>query len=420
MAGGPLTVEQALTAIRERVRPLAATTVDLADALHRVLAEPVAADLDSPPFDKALVDGFAVRSADLTGPGPVTLRIAAELFAGQARSEPVEPGTCVSIMTGAPLPPGADSVVMHERTVRLGPDRVTIPTPVPSGQNRFLRGREMRAGDVVLEPGQTLNAAALGLLAAVGRTQVPIRPAPTVAVVPTGDELVEPGQVPGPGQIRNTNALTLATLIRSLGYPARPEPIVRDRAEALRLRFRELLEGTAVSPPVSVLIVSGGVSAGKLDLVPAAFEAVGVEPVFHKVRIKPGQPLWFGVGQARPGLGRALVFGLPGNPVSGVVNVLRFVGPALDVLAGQPSPALDLPLAVLAEPFRHQGDRPTYHPVTVDDLPDGRRQIRPLAWAGSPDLRALARAQGFAAFPAGDHEHPAGSLVPLLAWPGRV
>ncbi len=420
MLPGPLSVEEALRRILDAATPLPAVDLDAADALGGILAEPVHADLDSPPFDKALVDGFAVRSTDLTGAGAVTLQITSEVLAGQWPATPVQPGSCASIMTGAPIPPGADAVVMHERTERIDATTVRLSGPVPAGQNRFPRGREMAAGELVLPEGRALNAAAIGLLAAVGRTRVRVVRRPVVALVPTGDELVEPGQVPGLGQIRNSNAATLAALVRSLGYPAQAGPIVRDDAQALRDRFRSLLDGSDAEGRPSVILISGGVSAGKLDLVPAALEAVGVEPRFHRVAIKPGKPLWFGVGARSGGGGRTLVFGLPGNPVSGVVNVLRFVQPALAILAGGPRHIHELPTGILAVPVTHRGDRPTYHPAWIERAEDGRSLLRPLPWAGSPDLRSLAQADGFIAIPAGDAEYPAGHPLPFLPWPGRA
>ncbi len=206
-----LTVDEALRAVLERVGPLPPRSRPPVEALGCVLAEDVTADLDLPPFDKALVDGFAVRAADLHGDDP-WLTIGEEITAGRTPTRPLGPREAAAIMTGAPLPPGADAVVMIEQTqCREGGVLVEVET-VRSGQNRLVRGREMRAGEIVLRRGVRLNAARLGLLASVGRTEVTVVPRPRVAIVPTGDELVEPDQVPGPGQIRNSNAVMLQAL----------------------------------------------------------------------------------------------------------------------------------------------------------------------------------------------------------------
>jgi molybdopterin molybdotransferase len=406
-----LTVEEARRIVLEHARPLGdlAQTVPL-NAENRVLGEEVRADLDSPPFDKSLVDGYAVRSADLAEPGPTPLAIVDEITAGRTPSRALGPGLCARIMTGAPLPEGADAVVMHERTELLGDGRVAVPGPVAPGENRLLRGAEMRAGEVVLRPGRRLGAPEHGVLASVGRLTIRVRTAPELLVVTTGDELVEVGETPGPGQIRNSNAWLLRALLRDAGHPRVRSATVGDDLDALRRVF-----GGAVEPDanVDVLAVSGGVSEGTLDLVPRALEEVGVRQVFHKVRLKPGKPLWFGVGPERGDRPPVLVFGLPGNPVSGLVGSLLFVIPALNVLAGleRPGPCtLRLPLAGT---YRHRGERATYHPARLV-VRDGLTAVEPLPWAGSPDLLAVSRSDGFAAFPPGDRSYEGGEALDFL------
>jgi molybdopterin molybdotransferase len=283
---------------------------------------------------------------------------------------------------------------------------VVIDDPgVAPGRNRMPRGREMRAGEVVLERGEVLNAARLGLLASVGRSRVAVVPRPRVSVVSTGDELVDPDQFPGPGQIRNSNATVLRALSAGFGADAGTLPIAPDEPVALR---ESLARGLAAD----VLLITGGVSAGNRDLVPEALAALGVARVFHKIRLKPGKPLWFGVGPGRDAGGPPpLVFGLPGNPVSGVVGFVLFVRPALDALAARPGPADRTVAARLATRFDHSGDRPTYHPARR--VADG--SVEPLdGWAGSADLRTVARADGFAVFPAGDRSYQPGEIVRFL------
>lgn len=400
-----ITVDEALEAVLTRSCPLSAKRVPLINALGCTLAEDVSADIDLPPFDKALVDGYAVRSADFAEPDRL-FRIGEEITAGQYPTRPLAIREAAAIMTGAPLPLGADAVVMIERTERAGESVVVHEPVVRAGMNRLTRGRELRAGDVVSKRGERLTAARLGLLASVGRTEVHVVPRAQIAIVPTGDELVEPDRVPGPGQIRNSNALVLEAL--ALGSDAFPRcsSIAPDEPEAL-------LEALGRGLSSDVLVITGGVSAGNRDFVPQTLERLGVTRVFHKVRLKPGKPLWFGVGPTRgDGRSGALVFGLPGNPVSVVVGFLLFVRPALHALAGRPVPRLDRRFPI-ARPFSHSGDRPTYHPALLVEGPSGVA-IDPLEWAGSADLRTVAAADGFAGFPAGDHDYRAGDVVDFL------
>ncbi len=407
-----LTVEAALEAVLEQARRLPARAEPLERALRSVLAEDVVADIDLPPFDKSLVDGYAIRTDDLTSEDR-RFRIGEMITAGQTPSRPLGLREAAVIMTGAPVPPGCDAVVMHERT-RLEGESVWLEEPeVHAGQNILPRGREMCAGDVVLTAGTILKPAHLGVLASVGRTPVRVV-RPRVAVVPTGDELVEPDQTPGPGQIRNSNTIMLRALAIEEGAEAESLPTAPDEPVELRRILAQGLDS-------DVLIITGGVSAGQRDLVPGVLEDLGVRRVFHKVRLKPGKPLWFGIGAPRPGLPGPLVFGLPGNPVSGLVGFLLFIRPALAVLASRPRPASGTLEARLAKGFRHRGDRPTYHPVRLvaSGLGDGSPwttpfEIETLAWAGSADLRTAADAAGFAAFPAGDRDYQPGEIVGFL------
>jgi molybdopterin molybdotransferase len=411
-----LTIDEALRSVLDEARPLSPRPLPLDRALGRELGEDVAADIDLPPFDKALVDGYAVRSGDLRGPGR-RLRLGESIMAGQTPTRPLAPGEAAVVMTGAPVPEGCDAVVMHERTE---PDDggVRIDEPeIRPGQNILPRGREMRAGEIVLTTGTVLGPAHLGVLASVGQTW-PRVVQPTISILSTGDELVDPDQVPGPGQIRNSNAVMLQALARADGANAEVMPIVADEPTELRSMLQFGLQA-------DVLLITGGVSAGQRDLVPEALEALGVRRVFHKVRLKPGKPIWFGVGRPReagdegiasnekhrPG---ALVFGLPGNPVSGLVGYLLLVRPALAILSHRPPPPPPMP-ARLARPFRHRGDRPTYFPARMLILPGADPpEIETLDWSGSADLRTVASADGFAAFPAGDRDYAPGEIVGFL------
>ena len=247
------------------------------------------------------------------------------------------------------------------------------------------------------------------MLASVGRSQVKVL-RPHVAILPTGDELVEPEKTPGPGQIRNSNALMLQALAIEEGATAETLPVAPDEPAQLRAA----LEGGLGA---DLLIVTGGVSAGQRDLVPATLEAIGVRPVFHKVRLKPGKPLWFGVGPPRAESAGTLVFGLPGNPVSGLVGFLLFIKEALAVMAGKPARGRRILEARLTRGFTHRGDRPTYHPARLVDGNAGHSGspfMETLDWSGSADLLTVARADGFAVFFAGDREYAPGEIVGFL------
>jgi molybdopterin molybdotransferase len=402
-----LSVSQAQALILHEARPRPPEAVPLGPAaLGAVLAEDVASDLDMPPYDKALMDGYAVRAADLAD-GRAALPVVEEITAGRVPRHALGPGQASRIMTGAPVPAGADAVVMVERTRLLEDGRVLVEgRPPRAGDNVLPRGREMRRGEVILAAGAELRPQELGLLAAVGRTEARVVPAPRVAVLSTGDEVVEAGEAPGPGQIRNSNGPMLVALAARAGARPRYLGIARDRLDSLRPLVEDGLRD-------DVLVLSGGVSAGKLDLVPGVLQEAGVTARLHKVEMKPGKPAFFGT-RDRDGR-RALVFGLPGNPVSALACFALFVRPALRRLAGHVNPGTEPVNATLAEDFAYRTDRPTYHPAHLE-VAEGRYVVRAVPWFGSADLRGLARANALLVLPAGDHQHRAGgafAVVPL-------
>jgi len=404
-----LTVALALDAVLEHARALPAAPCPLEMALGCVLAEDVVADADSPPFDKALVDGYAVRSAELGG-ADRTLGLGEVITAGRTPTRVLGQREAALVMTGAPIPPGCDAVVMQERVRSLDGVVVVEEATIRPGQNVLPRGREMKAGEVVAARGSVLAPARLGVLASVGRVAVKVVPRPRAAIVPTGDELVEPGERPGPGQIRNSNAVMLHGLAIQAGAWAESLPIAADDPPRLRQLLGRGLDA-------DLLLVTGGVSTGQCDLVPATLEALGARRVFHKVRLKPGKPLWFGIGPPRGDGPGALVFGLPGNPVSVLVSFLLFVRPALAALAGKKQAAPDLREVRLARGFSHRGDRTTYYPsrlVARDDGPTDYPYLETLDWSGSADLRTVTVADGFAVFPAGDRDYESGEIVRFL------
>ncbi len=401
-----LTVAEAQAIVLRTARPLTPVDCPLSAAsLGAVLAEDVTSDLDMPPFDKAMMDGYAVRSADLAT-GRATLPVIEEVMAGRTPSRPLGPGQATRIMTGAPIPAGADAVVMVERTRLDGGQVVIEDRPPQPGQNIMPRGREMRCGETVLTAGSLLRPQELGVLATVGRTSARLYPAPRVAVLSTGDEIVEAGERPESGQIRNGNGPMLCAQVARAGGVPHSLGIARDRLDSLRPLVAEGLR-------FDVLLLSGGVSAGQLDLVPGVLAEAGVQPHFHKVAMKPGKPVFFGSQSAQPQAAPALVFGLPGNPVSALVCFELFVRPALRRLAGHGDPGPFVVPATLAEEFVYRTDRPTYHPAVLELAASGWH-VRAVPWYGSPDLRGLTRANAFVVFQPGPERRQQGEVFEVL------
>jgi molybdopterin molybdotransferase len=399
-----LSVDESLKLVLGHAQTLLPVPALQADVRGRVLAEAIISDIDSPPHDKSIVDGYALIAADVT-PGKELL-VLEEVTAGTVPTRVVEPGTAIRIMTGAPLPHGADAVVMVEQTTLSG-DRVQISRfPVRAGQNIMRKAASLARGEVVLQPGKVMRAIEIGLLAEVGRETVQVVPQPQVAVIATGNELVSAGSVPGPGQIRNSNGPLLQGLIGQAGGMGIPLGIARDDAADLKLLI-------ALGLKRDVLLLSGGVSAGVLDLVPEVLVELGVEQVFHKVNLKPGKPLWFGVKRHADSGRQTLVFGLPGNPVSGLVCFELFVRPAIEKLSGRDPRGLARINAKLTQDHQQRGDRPTFWPAVLDR--EGQpRAVTPLPWKGSGDLRTLTEANCLAYFPSGDCTFRAGDNVEAL------
>jgi molybdopterin molybdotransferase len=400
-----LSVAEARRLILAQCRPLPGELLPLGpDALGRVLAETVAADVDMPPFDKAAMDGYAVRAADLPS-GKGVLTVIEEVRAGQTPRHSLQPGQACNIMTGAPVPEGADAVVVVEHTKAHG-DRVEIDSRPPQpGQNIIPRGKEMRLGEAILPAGSVLRPQALGLLAVVGRAAALQVPRPRVAVLATGDELIDPPAAPGPGQIRNSNApMLLAQAARAGGEPL-ALGIARDNSESLTLGISEGLR------KADLLVLSGGVSAGKADIVPGILQQQGVVSHFHKVEMKPGKPLFFGTHEDAGS--RRLVFGLPGNPVSSLVCFELFLRPAVHRLAGLPDWDVGPVQASLKADFRYRTDRPTYHPARLELTAQGWR-VEPVSWFGSSDLRPFLGANALVVLAAGDHLYQAGQSLDAI------
>jgi len=399
-----VSVEEAQAAILEAVTPLDPHRCALSHAvLGQVLAEDVVSDVDQPPFDKAMMDGYAVRVADFAE-GRAELQVVEEITAGRMPTRPVGPGGASRIMTGAPIPEGADAVVMVERSEMVAENRVRLVEPkIAVGMNVLRLGREMRVGETILSAGRSIRPQELGLLATFGRTEASLIPRPTVAVIATGNEIVPAVQKPGPGQIRNSNAPMLLGQAARAGATPRWVGIARDEPAHLRVMISEGLKE-------NVLVLSGGVSAGKLDLVPSVLESFGMQAKVRHVRMKPGKPMLFGIV---PRGGRmTYVFGLPGNPVSSLVCFELFVRPALRKLSGRP-PGPTMVSAKLAEETSYRTDRPTYHPAWLATV-GATLTVKPVAWFGSADLRGVSPGNSFVLFPPGDQRYAAGTEMPVL------
>lgn len=397
-----ITVDEAFEFVRQSVRSLPTARVALRESLGLRLAEPIVSDRDSPPFDKSMLDGFAIAVDD---PTP-TRQIIEQVIAGGVPHHAIEPGVTIQVMTGAPIPDGADAVVKHEDTQRLDETTVRLPEEkIAAGSGIFRRGGSFQKNQEVIPAGKTLRSVDLALMAEVGKALVSVIPQPRVAVLSTGNELVECGQQLAPGQIRNSNGPMLVAAIQEVGATPLDLGIARDDVAELRSAIARGLEA-------DILLITGGVSAGVMDLVPAVLAELGVAQVFHKVRMKPGKPLWFGTRESEGR--RTLVFGLPGNPVSTLVSFQLFVRPAIAALAGGEFAAAKPLRGQLTAPTKHRGDRPTYHPCRLDRNLQGQDTVEPLVWRGSADLAALTDANGLLLLPAGDYELAVGTPVDAL------
>jgi molybdopterin molybdotransferase len=378
-------------------------SVELLLSAGRVLAEPVLADRDIPPFPRSTRDGYAVRAADL-GKLPATLEIIGEIRAG-ARSEEipdsVERGQAVSIMTGAPVPPGADAVVMVEHTARQG-TRAQIAKGVNPGENVVTRGAEARQGSLLLDKGILLNEAAIALAASVGKVRLEVYKRPQVAVITTGDEIVDLETVPGPTQIRNSNSYSLAVQIRKAGGHSVLLPIAPDE----RQRLREIIEQGLQS---NLLLLTGGVSMGRYDLVEQVLAELGAEFFFTGAKIQPGRPVVFGQVPSE----HKYFFGLPGNPISTMVTFELFARPMLEALAGMSPRKLMFVHARLKSEIRIKTGLKRFLPAVLSGEFENS-EVELVAWQGSGDIAAVARANCYAVIPPDLDRIAAGEWVAVM------
>lgn len=389
-----------IVAARAAQHRLPIETVPLADAGGRVLAGDVRAPHSLPPFDNSAMDGFALRGADLPAAGERTFTLIGDVFAGATSAPGVAAGECARITTGAPMPPGADTVVIKEN-VSIDGDRVTVHAGETAGANVRAAGEDYAEGDLALAAGTPVGAAQLAVLAALGIAAVAVRRLPRIAVIATGDELVPPGRPLGFGQIHESNAVMLAALARESGARVVMQRCVRDEPQALQAALLE------AASDADLVITSGGVSAGEADHLPNVLQTIG-EIHFHKVRLKPGMPTLFGQ------IGACPYFGLPGNPVASAVTFRVFVRFALRAMLGiatVPKPER----ARLDAPLHKRHARAEFLRCSVHTDEDGVQWATPHAKQGSGMLRGLAETDALALLPEDARDFVRGDVVML--WP---
>jgi molybdopterin molybdotransferase len=407
-AVGVVGFDEALTIVLRHAADLAAPATERVPLLasgDRVLAEAVSADRDQPPFDRSTRDGFAVRAADF---GARTLKIAGQVRAGeQWQGGALKPGAAIGIMTGAPMPEGADAVVMVEHVEQAaGVIRPRDKRTIRSEENIVRRGSEARIGETVLPVGTVIEGAEIALAAACGCSTLTVFRKPTVAIVATGDELVEIDVEPEPQQIRNSNSYGLASLVARAGGEAVRLPIAPDQRSELEQIIRSARRSR-------LMLLSGGVSMGEYDLVEEVLQALGAEFFFTGVKMQPGKPVVFGRLPAGNGLPAQFFFGLPGNPVSTQVTFHCFVQPLLRAMAGAGVQGPRFAQATLAEDATAKPGLMQVLParLTADRI---RPEVRLVSWHGSGDLAANARANCYAVLPPEKERFAAGDIITIL------
>lgn len=401
-----ISVAEAIEIVLKQVHQLSTEEVGLADARNRILGEDVVADCDLPPFNRSQMDGYAIRAADV-GNAPVRLRIAGESAAGRGWHHQLNEGEAVRIMTGAPVPEGADSVQQIELTRESnGGATVEILQPAAKGRSIVARGSEIEAGQIVLRAGEVIDAAALAVLASFGYAQVKVGPRPRVAIVATGSELVDVAAKPGQDQIRDSNNYSISAYAAASGALTEQLPLAGDDTQLLKRQFAEAAGRS------DIVISSGGVSVGAYDFTKAALKELGAEFFFDKVALRPGKPIVF----ARLPKG-TFVFGLPGNPVSVSVTYNLFARTAILAMQGARETQLQRETAALDKAVRGTPDRECYLPAELSTSEDGKLKASPLKWGGSSDFVAFARARALIIVPKGCERMEAGAAVSVVLIP---
>ncbi len=402
-----ISVPDAIQIVCRETLALGFQTIPLSNSVGRTLAEPVVADSDMPPFDRSQMDGYAVRAID-TAAAPVRLRLLGESVAGRGWHGRLGEGEAVEIMTGAPVPNGANAVQKIEltREVRVtnsdGKAVTCIEIIESTEVGRYIvkSGNEIRKGTVLFESGCDITDRMIAVLAAFGYAKIKVGRQPSVAIVGTGSEIVEIEDRPGRDQIRNSNSIMLAAMVQRLGALATIFPNVKDQLPDLISTIKIASESS------DLVIITGGVSVGKYDLTKIAISEIGTEVFFDKVQLKPGKPAVFGR------IGNTLLFGLPGNPVSAAVTFHLFVRPALAILQDRTDPMPKRGFAIVAADVRAAGDRQTYLPAKLSSLKSGYLAAEPLRWRGSSDFIGFSRADALIVLQKAT-AHRKGDIVPI-------
>jgi len=401
-----ISVAEAIQIVIDETQPLRVEEVLLDQALHKVLAKDVVADLDMPPFDRAQMDGYAVRAEDVTT-APICLKIVGESIAGKGWHNEMSAGQAVRIMTGAPIPQGADSVQQVELTHELK-DRTVVELleSVELGKSIVKRGSEIRKGETVLKAGTTINAAMMAVLASFGYATVAVSERPQASILATGTELVSVDAKPGMDQIRDSNNYSIAAYTELAGGIPTRLPLASDLIGELTDRIN------AAANSSHLIITSGGVSMGVYDFTKTALQQLGAHVFFEKVALRPGKPTVF----ARLPNG-TIFFGLPGNPVSVSVTFNLFVRPALLKMQGASEVTLKKETAVLARAVKGSHDRESYLPAQLTTNDDGELVAFPLKWGGSSDFVGFAMTTALIIIPANTKTVEAESRVKVLHMP---
>lgn len=398
-------ISQAIQIVLQHTPKLASEEVALPEAAHRILAEDIIADTDLPPFDRAQMDGYAVRAADVAKT-PAQLKIVGESAAGAGWHHEMNAGEAVRIMTGAPLPVGADAVQQVELTREAsGAGVVEILEPVEVGRSIVRRAAEIKAGETVLRAGEDINAQTIATIASFGYAEVKVGKRPRVAVLATGSELVDVNQKPARDQIRDSNNYTIEAYAKLAGATVKRLPLAGDDTKQLKRQMFAAIE------TCDVLVTSGGVSMGVYDFTKTAFRELGAEIFFERVALRPGKPTVFGR------IGNTLIFGLPGNPVSVTVTFNLFVRAALRAMQGATETSMREMTAVLARDVKGSKDRESYLPAVLRTDEKGTLLAEPLKWGGSSDFVSFARAKALINVPADANTITAGSIVTIMNLP---
>jgi molybdopterin molybdotransferase len=395
-------INEALKIISEKTEPIGVESISIDQALGRVLAEDIVADTDLPPFNRAQMDGYALRAVD-TETAPVRLRIVGESIAGRGWHKSIKEGEAIRIMTGAPVPDGADTVEQVELTRELNNGTVVeIEKSVSINRHIVKQGSEVKRGTEVLNRGETIRAAMISVLAAFGYAQVKVYKRPRVTVLATGSELVDVNRRPGIDEIRDSNSYSLSILARIAGAEVNRLPLVGDDENRLKETILNSVETS------DALVLSGGVSMGLYDFTKTSLRELGAEIFFERVALKPGKPTVFAK------LGNSLIFGLPGNPVSVAVTFYLFTRMALRIMQGDKEPMPKEETAILGKSVKGAGERASYIPARLNTNDNGSLIAEPLRWGGSSDFIGFSKATALIIVDQGIKLLEAGSKVKIV------